>query len=264
MAEIDGEPAGMVDAFIDKFREEKKGFIQMLAVLPKFRHKGVARKLFEEALKSLRQREMTVAEAWTRSDKQACIHIYESFGFKPVRIISMMRRTLENLPGNIGENTEASIKEVALNNEENLKLLNKLDNEAFKEHFNFRPRTVEETRYALLENPWFSKQEWFIAFLDEQPAGFVGAVIDEELNKEKKLRWGWIYDVGVLKSYRRKGIGARLMLHAMQRLKHYGMADIVLYVDEMNPTKAIKLYEKLGFKTLYKGITYQRTLNSGR
>ena len=33
IAEWNGQTAGMVQAFVDKFREEKKGFIQSLAVI---------------------------------------------------------------------------------------------------------------------------------------------------------------------------------------------------------------------------------------
>jgi len=38
------------------------------------------------------------------------------------------------------------------------------------------------------------------------------------------------------------------------------MEQVLLYVDDMNPTNAIKLYEKLGFKALRKSIIYQLSL----
>jgi mycothiol synthase len=69
-------------------------------------------------------------------------------------------------------------------------------------------------------------------------------------------------DIGVLKPYRRRGIGTRLMLHSMQSLKSSGMEEVLLYVDDMNPTNAIKLYEKLGFKVMRKGILYHLPLNA--
>ena len=138
--------------------------------------------------------------------------------------------------------------------------MNRLENEAFKEHFNFRPRTIEETKYALFEIPWFKQQKWFFAALDNEPVGYSGVGIDQGLNNEKKMKWGWILDIGVLKPYRRKGIGARLMLQSMDSLRTFEMEEVALYVDEMNPTGAIKLYEKLGFKILRKNIIYQLPL----
>jgi len=260
IAEWNGETAGMINAYVDKLREEEKGFIQWLGVLPKFRGKGIAKKLVEKSIESLKQRGMKVAETWAQTDREACVHIFESFGFKQARVTSIMKRSLKNIPCNIGENMEVTIRDMQMKNEEDIKLLNRLDNETFKEHFNFRPRTIEETKYALFEMPWYNEQKWFFAVLDNQPLGYAGIGIDEGLNKEKNMKWGWILDIGVLKLYRKKGTGTRLMLHSMQSLKSSGMEQVLLYVDDMNPTNAIKLYEKLGFKALRKSIIYQLSL----
>jgi len=260
IAEWNGETAGMINAYVDKLREEEKGFIQWLGVLPKFRGKGIAKKLVEKSIESLKQRGMKVAETWAQTDREACVHIFESLGFKQARVTSIMKRSLKNIPCNIGENMEVTIRDMQMKNEEDIKLLNRLDNETFKEHFNFRPRTIEETKYALFEMPWYNEQKWFFAVLDNQPLGYAGIGIDEGLNKEKNMKWGWILDIGVLKLYRKKGTGTRLMLHSMQSLKSSGMEQVLLYVDDMNPTNAIKLYEKLGFKALRKSIIYQLSL----
>ena len=260
IAEWNGETAGMINAYVDKLREEEKGFIQWLGVLPKFRGKGIAKKLVEKSIESLKQRGMKVTETWAQTDREACVHIFESLGFKQARVTSIMKRSLKNIPCNIGENMEVTIRDMQMKNEEDIKLLNRLDNETFKEHFNFRPRTIEETKYALFEMPWYNEQKWFFAVLDNQPLGYAGIGIDEGLNKEKNMKWGWILDIGVLKLYRKKGTGTRLMLHSMQSLKSSGMEQVLLYVDDMNPTNAIKLYEKLGFKALRKSIIYQLSL----
>ena len=261
IAEWNGETAGMINAYIDKLREEEKGFIQWLGVLPKFRGKGIAKKLVEKALESLKQRGMKVAETWAQTDREGCIHIFESFGFKQERVTSMMKSNLDFIPSNIGENKEISIREARLRDDSEIALINRLDNEVFKEHFNYRPKPIEETRYVLLEIPWFNKQTAFFAVLENQPVGFVAVGIDEGLNSEKNVRYGWILDIGVLKPNRQKGIGTRLMLEAMRLLKTQEMEDALLYVDDMNPTNAIKLYEKLGFKIMRKNIVYQLPLN---
>jgi len=261
IAECNGETAGMINAYVDKLREDEKGFIQWLGVLPKFRGKGIAKKLLKKALESLKQKQMKVAETAAQTDKEACLHIFEGFEFRQVRVTSMMKRSLENIPCNIEENREVRIRSMRVKDEEEIKLLNRLENETFKEHFNFRPRTIEETKYALFEIPWFKQQKWFFAVLDNQSIGYAGVGIDEGLNKEKNMKWGWILDIGVLKPYRRKGIGTSLMLYGMRLLNHQGMEDALLYVDEMNPTNAVKLYQKLGFKVIRKNILYQLPLS---
>ncbi len=260
IAEWNGETAGMVSAYIDRLREEKKGFVQNLGVLPKFRRKGIAAKLLETALESLRKRGMEAAETWAQTDREGCVHLFEKFGFKQARITSIMIRKLDFIPDDYRKGMQLTIRDIQMREEKEIELLNKLDNESFKEHFNFRPRTIEETKYTLFEMPWYTVQKWFFALLNGQPVGYCGVAIDEGLNKEKNLKWGLIADIGVLKPHRRKGIGTCLMLHMMQELKGLGMKDAFLYVDEMNPTGAIKLYEKLGFKTLRKSILYQLPL----
>jgi mycothiol synthase len=261
IAEWNGETAGMTNAFVDKLREEKKGFIQWLSVLPKFRRKGIAKQLVKKAIESLQQRGMETAETWAQTDRKACTHIFESLGFRQIRATSIMKNTLNTIPSDIGENKEISIRKAQLSDNSEIELINWLDNEVFREHFNYRPKLIEETRYMLLEIPWFQNQTVFLAFIQKKPLGFVISGIDEGLNKEKNVKYGWILDIGVLKSHRRKGIGKSLMLHAMRLLKKCEMEDALLYVDDMNPTNAIKLYEKLGFQTLRKNIIYQLQLD---
>jgi len=260
IAEWDGETAGMVDAYIDKLREEEKGFVQSLGVLPQFRRKGIARKLVEKALHSLKEKGMKLVDAWAQSDRQVCVHLFESFGFKPVRATSMMKRSLNNIPSKVGENKETGMREMRLEDDDEIALINRLENEAFREHFNYRPRTIEETRYMLLEIPWFKREKAHLAILRNQPVGYVITGIDEGLNKEKCVKYGWILDIGVLKPNREKGIGKSLMLQGMHTLRAQEMEDALLYVDDMNPTKAIKLYEKLGFKTLRNSLIYRLSL----
>ena len=51
IAEMDGKPVGIVNAHVNKFREEKKGFIGWLGVLPEYRRQGVRKALAKKRLK---------------------------------------------------------------------------------------------------------------------------------------------------------------------------------------------------------------------
>jgi ribosomal protein S18 acetylase RimI-like enzyme len=96
--------------------------------------------------------------------------------------------------------------------------------------------------------------------LNGERIGYVSVGIDEKYSLEKKVRAGRISSVGVLKAYRRRGIGARLMLHGLETLKAKGMTKAILHVDDYNPTKALTLYEKVGFRVKKKDFTYERKL----
>lgn len=260
IAELDGEPVGIVNAYVDKIRAEKKGFINVLGVVPEHRRKGIGRALVEKALESFRERGMEQVESGSEADKLAAIRLLENMGFKNVRVFSQMKKDLRNIPSGVGENSEVQLRKLQKSSSEDVKLLTWLGNESFSEYYNFRPGTVEETRYSLEQHPVWKVQEWVFADLENSPVGYIGLGINPKYNKEKNTKAGWIIDIGVLKPNRRRGIGTRLMIEGMKLLKAKGMNQAMLGVDDQNITKAIKLYEKLGFQVTKKSIAYQKII----
>jgi len=77
------------------------------------------------------------------------------------------------------------------------------------------------------------------AYDDDQIVGYVNPVQDR-----KK---GWIGGIGVLPSYRGKGIGTRLMAAAERQLGDRGVDEVHLEVIEANQ-RAERLYERLGYR----------------
>jgi len=260
IAELDGKPVGIIHAHVDKKREEKKGFVRSFGVVPEFRGKGVEEKLAEIALWELKKRGMEVVQGWAVDRREDRIRLWESLAFKLVRKFSLMKRDLDEILSGIGENKEVVLKPLRVDLDDDLKVLTQLGNECFKEHFNFRPGTFEEMVYWLREDPWFREQVWFFAVLGGEQVGYVGLGIDEKYNVEKNVKCGWIMDIGVLKANRIRGIGTRLMLQGMETLKAKGMTRAMLGVDDLNVTKAMRLYEKCGFKVAKKDFTYEKTI----
>ena len=259
IAEFDGRPVAVVHANVDKLREERKGFIRF-GVIPEFRGHGVEQQLIETALKQLKLRGMTTAQVWVDSQKKDQIRIFEELDFKPVRVFSMMEMDLADISQDIGESKQVTIRSLQKSLDEDIEVFHWLDNESFKEHFNYRPNTLEETRYHILSNPYLREQEVFFAVLNDECVGYIGVVIDDKYNLEKKVKAGDIFTIGVLKTHRRAGIGARLMLHGLEILKAKGMTKAMLGVDDYNPTKALALYEKVGFRAKKKDFAFERDL----
>lgn len=90
---------------------------------------------------------------------------------------------------------------------------------------------------------------FLMAFEGENPAGYVGlsAVLDE----------GYMGNLAVYESYRRKGIGRALMLELIKECKALDLAFITLEVRASN-TPAIKLYESLGFAQVGRRKNYYK------
>ncbi len=69
-------------------------------------------------------------------------------------------------------------------------------------------------------------------------------------------RVGHIISIAVREGYRGRGIGTKLLIEAMRRLHdHYGAKEVYLEVRVSNE-RAIRLYEKLGFRIVQRVTRY--------
>jgi len=259
IADLDGKSVGLVHADVNKLSEDRKGLIR-LSVISEFRGAGIERRLLEAALIELKVRGMTAAQAWTDSENRDYMQLLEKLGFKRIRAGSTMEMDLADVSRNVVENKQVAIWSLQKDREDHIELINRLDNEIYKEHFNFRPDTLDETRNFLFLSPYFTQRETFFAVFNGEKVGYVSVAVDEKYSLEKRVRAGRISSVGVLKGYRRRGIGTRLMLHGLETLKAKGMTKAILHVDDYNPTKARTLYGKVGFRVKKKDFTYERKL----
>ncbi len=101
-------------------------------------------------------------------------------------------------------------------------------------------------------------KSFLVAELDGKIVGYVMCRIEWGwgFTKNKLLKKGHVISIAVRSNYRRRGIGERLMIHAMKALKeHYGAEEIYLEVRVSN-TPAINLYKKLGFKIVKTIVNY--------
>jgi GNAT superfamily N-acetyltransferase len=91
---------------------------------------------------------------------------------------------------------------------------------------------------ALMTGDGFDPTCWWLAERDGKLAGVC-------------LTWkeGWVKDIAVTDEWRGKGLGKAILLHALREHRRRGTPRVGLKVDGVNPTGAIQLYERVGFKT---------------
>lgn len=118
----------------------------------------------------------------------------------------------------------------------------KVHNEAFSEHFGFRPYSEQEFK-VILEEAWkaYDNEHWF-AYDGKNLVGICTSQVNPEL---KTI--GLIQILGVLPSYQHQGIGRCLLASSIQSLIEKGCKKIELGV-EANNEKALTLYKNVGFK----------------
>ncbi len=126
------------------------------------------------------------------------------------------------------------------------------DQEAFAEHFLFRPATFEDWRRRHLEAPHSDPTLWRLAWDGEELAGFVTAL---ELDDG-----GVIGDLAVRRPWRGRGIGHALLGAAFAALRERGQTVVRLYVDGWNVTGAVGVYEAAGMHAARRFDVLQKPL----
>jgi ribosomal protein S18 acetylase RimI-like enzyme len=258
IAEVDGAPAARVRAETDKTMTEKKGYLGGPDVLPEHRRKGIGTALIRQGLACLSSAGMDVAESFS-FDNVVARGFLGAMGFEIVRRFSRMRRSLAEVPAGIGEAVDAEVATLD-RTDADIGLMVGIRNEAFKEHFDYSPGKVEDWRFAI--DAWDKSGNAYItvARVAGEPAGYLSYGIDLEENKHLRKKRGGLWDIGVLRQFRGRGIAKRLMIDAMKHLQREGMEEAELGVDETNVTNAMKLYERLGFAVARRRLVWHKEL----
>jgi GNAT superfamily N-acetyltransferase len=133
-----------------------------------------------------------------------------------------------------------------------LPILHGLINETFEGHWGFTPRTYEEFSPMILEREDCDPTMWFIATENDTPVAFLmGQIAGDK---------GWVGDLGVRKSWRKRGLGEALLRIAFAMYYERGYKQVGLAVDTGNETGAVRLYERVGMKAERGDDEYEKSL----
>jgi ribosomal protein S18 acetylase RimI-like enzyme len=260
IAEWDNEPAGYVFAYFNPKRRDHCGYMEGPFVVPSFRRKHIGNALVKTAFENYQKRGINLVEASSRANDSDAQKFLESFDFHLHRVFSRMKRSLDNIPENIGENPAVKIVEGS-KRDGDLKIENMILGDALQESYNFRPMTFEEQKYYIvlyrkLEVAYYT----FVAYDARNPVGIIVTAIDPKEIERYKKHVAWLAILGVLAEYRRRGIGKALILHAMRFLQKKKVEEAMLGVDDNNVNQAAKFYKNLGFEVALKLNRYIKEL----
>jgi mycothiol synthase len=125
--------------------------------------------------------------------------------------------------------------------------------EAFADHWEYTPRTFEAWSNFHLESPAFDASLWSVVRDGDEIAG--GAICRLEA-----YGGGWVDVLFTRAPWRRRGVGGTLLASSLAKLWERGQPSIGLGVDEQSQTGAFRLYESLGMKPAWAGVTYEKAL----
>jgi mycothiol synthase len=73
----------------------------------------------------------------------------------------------------------------------------------------------------------------------------------------------WLGTIGVRREYRESGVASALMTRTMEAFRQRGYRKAILDVDTENPTGALGLYERHGFRSIHRYILRGKTVREG-
>jgi mycothiol synthase len=114
--------------------------------------------------------------------------------------------------------------------------------DAFADHFRRSDEPFEAWKARLLGHPNFVPELWWLAW-DEAAGEAAGAVIAYDHGD-----LGWIQGLGVRRAWRRRGLGAALLAHALAAFAARGQLRVDLGVDAEGATRPLHLYERAGMQ----------------
>lgn len=135
--------------------------------------------------------------------------------------------------------------------------------ESFQDHFGFVPEPFEEgvKRFQhFWEAEGFDPTLFYVAVDGEQIAGInlcrPHSYDDAEM--------GWVGTLGVLRPWRKRGLGLALLRHSFNEFYHRGKRKVGLGVDAQNLTGALHLYESAGMHVQQAFDLYEKELRPGQ
>jgi ribosomal protein S18 acetylase RimI-like enzyme len=120
--------------------------------------------------------------------------------------------------------------------------------ESFAGHWEWRPLPLED----YLAHAVASSMR---AILAREGDELVGAVTFQPTSRS-----GWIEELGVRPTWRRRGLGQALLHRAFAGLRELGMDSARLNVDAGNETGAVRLYERVGMRVRREWLIYEKAV----
>jgi mycothiol synthase len=136
--------------------------------------------------------------------------------------------------------------------------------DSFRDHFGFVEQPFEEGLQHFRhfwEQPGFDPTLLFLAI--DGPSGKVAGISLCPPHAIEDPELGWVGTLGVLRPWRKRGIGLALLRHSFNEFYRRGKRGVGLGVDAQNLTGALRLYESVGMHVQQAFELYEKELRTG-
>jgi ribosomal protein S18 acetylase RimI-like enzyme len=176
--------------------------------------------------------------------------LFESSGYEQVRISWDMAIVFTGGEPSVGDPPDGVLLR-AFEAGRDERTLWEVEESAFEGHFGFAP-----SPYESFDAEWYQSSDWdpSRALLAE-----VDGVVVGELAWVDAASDGYIYNLGVLKEHRRRGIATALLRTAFAHIAAAKYERATLSVDTGNESGAVELYRALGMEPIRESHVFQRS-----
>ncbi len=224
-------------------------------VHPEHRRKRLATRFLSYATERARELGAKAAHVNIREDNIVGTRILYRLGFSPVRRFLELELDIANV-GELDMARAALGCRYLQHGEEDK--LTQLQNRAFAGTWGYNPNAIEEINYRV-NSSTCSREDIVLIYEGDKAVGYcwTGISCEEGI---PSIRKGRILMLGVAPNYRGKGIGKKLVLAGLARLKSKGLQVAELTVDSENKA-AYALYQSLGFEVQANTFWYEKVIN---
>jgi mycothiol synthase len=224
-------------------------------VHPEHRRKGLARKLLRYATDRAKELGATVVHVSIREDNTVAMKVLHQLGFSLIRRYLELELDITRVGGLRKAESDPDCRYLQPGEEAKL---THLQNCAFAGSWGYNPNAVEEINFRINSNT-FSRDDIVLIHKKDKAIGYCWIGISCEAGKPS-IRKGRILMLGVIPDYRLKGIGKKLVLAGLARLRSRGLQVAELTVDSENKA-AYALYQSIGFEVQANTFWYEKVIN---
>lgn len=135
--------------------------------------------------------------------------------------------------------------------------------EAFAGHWGASVEDGSDARWEEFQEDPFNRDTelWQVAWAGDEIVGMVRPFINDEENATQGVRRGWCENISTRAAWRGRGVATALICRALRALRDRGMTEAALGVDAQNETGALRLYESMGFRAVFREVEWRRPLD---
>lgn len=201
--------------------------------------------------------------AMAHNDEVKTAALYDSLGLTPMRHSWIMKIDLTTEPP--APVFPAGISLRTYRHPQDLEAVYRAVDTSFSDHFGHVDQPFEvgmkQFQHFIESDDQFDESLWFLAVDDA--TGKIAAVSLCHASGFNDPEMGWVGTLGVLRDYRKMGLGLAVLQHSFGEFWRRGKKSVGLGVDASSLTGATRLYQKAGMYVYRQSTLYEKELRPG-